>query len=160
MQASIHRKLELQQGGLYLALIFPIAFSFILTFAGSRIFSAYWPQIFIEWSPGLRVHHFAYGFMITGIAGYLSLIFSGPRAKFWIALLLGFGLGLAFDEFGMWLHLGDHDYLRWQYDGFVTVIGSMILVATMVPGIRFISRHMPFQTKKSRQRAIAQRRNH
>ena len=130
---------------LSVALIFPIAFSFLLTFIGSRIFSHFAPSFYLfEVEPGLRVHHFTYGFFILAIAGYLALIHTGSRAKYLVALLMGFGLGLAFDEFGMWLRLHDNDSARWSYDGFNIIVGFFFLVLFARPGIRLLKRLWPF----------------
>ncbi|TSC75170.1 MAG: Uncharacterized protein G01um101444_16 [Parcubacteria group bacterium Gr01-1014_44] len=130
---------------LSVALIFPIAFAFLLTFVSSRIFSHFAPNFYLlEVEPGLRVHHFAYGFFILAAAAYLALIHTGPRAKYLIALLVGFGLGLAFDEFGMWLRLRDDDVARWNYDGFNIIIGFFFVVLFAKPGIRFLKMLWPF----------------
>ena len=96
-------------------------------------------------SSDFRIHHFAYGFWILSASGYLALIFSGPRAKFLISLLFGLGLGLAFDEFSMWLELRGDDTARWNYDGMVIIISTMLIVVAMGPGLHFIKRHWPFR---------------
>src|SRR6266705_7090490 len=57
-----------------------------------------------------HVHHLNYGiFLLVGVGAYL-LFSSGPAAPV-AAVIYGVGLGLTFDEFGMWLHLNG-DY--WQ----------------------------------------------
>lgn len=142
---KIKRKVTHQEHGLYAVLIFPIALSFLMTFSGSRLFSHFFPQFYIQWAPGLRVHHFAYGFFILAIAGYLALIFNGPRAKYRIALLLGLGLGLAFDEFGMWLRLRDDDPARFSFDGFNVAVSFFFLILSARPGILFFKKHWPFR---------------
>src|SRR3989344_4183956 len=129
---------------LSVALIFPIAFAFLLTFIGSIVFSRFAPSFYLfEIEPGLRVHHCTYGFLILAVAAYLALIHTGPRAKFLIALLTGFGLGLAFDEFGMWLKLKDDDLARWNYDGFNLIAGFFFLVLFARPGIKLLKRLWP-----------------
>ncbi|MDO8495123.1 MAG: hypothetical protein Q7S32_01160 [bacterium] len=145
MKESIREKVVHHESGLYVAIIFPIAVAFSLTFVGSRILSHFAPQFYVEWSPGLRVHHFTYGFFILAVTGYLALIFNGPRAKYLIALLFGFGLGLAFDEFGMWLRLKDDDPVRWSYDGFNVIIGVLFLIISARPGVRFLRFLWPFR---------------
>jgi hypothetical protein len=147
MKESIREKVVHHEPGLYVAIIFPIAVSFIITFTGARILSNLVPQFYLEWSPGLRVHHFAYGFFILAAAGYLALIFNGPRAKYFIAHLFGIGLGLAFDEFGMWLRLRDDDPVRWSYDGFNVVIGVLFLIISARSGVRFLRYLWPFRSK-------------
>ena len=148
IQFKIKQKLERHEQGLHVVLIFPIAFACLLTFAGARIVSTYWPFYYVEWAPGLHVHHFAYGFFILAASGYLSLIFSGPRAKFLISLLYGCGLGMAFDEFAMWVHLREDDVARWQYDGLVIVLSAFFILLTLQPGLKFLFAHWPFTKRK------------
>ena len=143
MKAAIREHVVKHEPGLYLYIVFPIAVSFLLTFIGARIFSYFWPDIFIPWI-GIHVHHFAYGFFILAVAGYLALVFSGPRAKYWISMLHGFGLGLAFDEFGIWLHLNTADPARWSYDGFLIIIGASLIIVSAKHGIKFVRNHFPF----------------
>lgn len=148
MQLAITEKLRRHERGLYVVLIFPIAFACLLTFAGARIVSLTIPQVGLWITEDFRIHHFAYGFWIVTAAGYLALIFSGPRAKFLISLLFGFGLGLAFDEFAMWLKLREDDSARWEYDGMVIIISIFLLIVTLQPGIRFLAHHWPFSKSK------------
>ena len=145
MKEGIRNRIDGKQPGLSVALIFPIAFSFLLTFIGSRVFSHLAPDFYLfEVEPGLRIHHFTYGFFILAIAGYLALIHNGPRGTYWIALLFGMGLGLAFDEFGMWLRLKDDEIARFNYDGFNIAIGFFFLVLFAKPGIKLLKRLWPF----------------
>ena len=143
MKSSIRWRVIHHGHGLYLYIIFPIAAAFLLTFVGARIISHLWPDIYLPWS-GVHVHHYAYGFFILAVAGYLALVHSGPRAKYLIALLHGFGLGLAFDEFGIWLHLNDDDPARWSYDGFIIIIGVIFLIITANSGLKFVKNHFFF----------------
>ena len=100
MRRSIENKVNNHQPGLYFSLSFPIMVAFLLTFAVSRLIGylityGYMPQIYWQPSPGLHIHHFTYGFFILAFAGYLALIFNGPRAKFGISLLLGLFLEIS-----------------------------------------------------------------
>jgi len=131
--------------GLYVAILFPITYSFLLTFAGARTFSHFFPQFYIAWSANLHVHHYTYGFFILAVAGYLALVHHGPKANYWIAMLFGMGLGFAMDELGMWLRFRDDDITRWNYDGFTVVILSVVLIIVAKPGIKFFKDHLwPF----------------
>ena len=65
--------------------------------------------------------------MLT-VAGYFALVFKGPRATFWIALLYGWGAGFTFDEMGMWLNSSINSSLRWDYKGLT--IGILALMVT------------------------------
>ena len=128
IRRSIKKKVETGDPSLYISLAFPILFTFVLTFAVSRIISHLWPQIFFQPSVGLHVHHYTYGIFILAAAGYIALAIKSARARFWTAMLLGIGLGLAMDEFGMWLRLNDDDLARWSYDGFNITIGLFLFV--------------------------------
>lgn len=135
VRTGINERVLNAEPGLYLYIAFPIAFAFLVTFVCARILSHVDPDAYIPWS-GIHVHHFAYGFFILAAAGYLALVFSSPRAKFFIALLHGIGLGLAFDEFGIWLHLDDSDPARFSYDGFLIVVAGFFLLVTIRPGLK------------------------
>ncbi len=143
MQRNISEKIVAREPGLYVALLFPIMFAFLLTFIGSRILSHFAPWFYLPVAPGLHVHHFTYGFFILAISGYLALIHNGPRGTYLIALLHGFGLGLALDEFGMWLRLRDDDIARWNYDGFFIVVGFLVLLFALPRGWRLLRRLWP-----------------
>lgn len=151
MQEIIRDRIRHHSKGLYVAIIFPIAFASLLTFIGARIVSMTVPHIGLFVGDGMRIHHYAYGFFILAAAGYLALVFSGPRAKFLIALLFGFGLGLSFDEFAMWLKLREDDVARWEYDGMVIVLSFIFLILTVQPGVNFVFNHWPFSRKKLKQ---------
>ena len=143
MKSSIRWRVVHHEPRLYFYIVFPIAVAFLMTFIGARIISYIAPDAYIPWF-GIRVHHFAYGFFILAIAGYLALVFSGPRAKYLIALLHGFGLGLAFDEFGIWLHLNDGDPARWSYDGFIIIIATLLVIISANRGVKMLKDHLPF----------------
>src|SRR2546428_13828209 len=81
-----------------------IAVAFVLTVAAARIFSLVLPRVHWEPVAGMHIHHYVYGIFILTAAGYLSLIFKSFRATLWIALMYGLGVGLTFDEFGMWFN--------------------------------------------------------
>ena len=142
MKSSIKWRVDHHQSGLYLYVVFPIAVSFLLTFTGARVINHIFPDLYIPWPVEAHVHHYAYGFFILAAAGYLALVFSGPRAKYWISLLHGLGLGLAFDEYGLWLNLKDEDPARWGYDGFLIITGTVLLIISAKSGIKFVKNHL------------------
>ena len=106
-----------------------IAGAFILTAAGARLFSLVLPWVHWEPIPGMHIHHYVYGIFILTVAGYLALIFKSERATLWIALLYGLGVGLTFDEFGMWLNPPFQRGVRWSTNGLAIVIGALVLAA-------------------------------
>jgi hypothetical protein len=89
----------------------------VLTLLGARVFSILLPRVHWEPVPGMHIHHYVYGIFMLAAAGYLALIFRGDRARLWIALLYGLGLGLTFDEFGMWIDPPFVRGVRWNTTG-------------------------------------------
>jgi hypothetical protein len=83
----------------------------------------------------LHIHHYVYGIFILTAAGYLALVFKGDRATLWIALLYGLGVGLTFDEFGMWLNPPFQRGVRWSTNGLTIVIVALVMAA-LAPMIR------------------------
>ena len=66
---------------------------------------------------GTHVHHLNYGiFLLATVCGYS--VFRRPvgRKAEITALLYGVAMGLTFDEFGMWLHLGGSYWQRASVD--------------------------------------------
>ena len=143
----INEKVETQKSGLYFYLIFPIAVSFLLTFGISRLISHLFPNLFLVVGE-VHIHHFAYGFFVLAVSGYLALLFDDPEAKYPISLLHGFGLGLALDEFGMWLRLRDDELVRWGYDGLLIFLGVIFLIISAKPGIKMLKILWPFKKAK------------
>lgn len=101
-------------------------FGFISTVITARLISYYNPNA--HWQlENVHLHHFIFGIFALAVAGYGALQFTGPRAPFFIALLYGFGIGLTFDEFDMWLNLSSNPVFRWSNHGIVIVF-SVALV--------------------------------
>lgn len=100
---------------------FIILLSFLTTFALSRLITTFFPDLFLQ-VRGNHVHHFAYGIIILGLTGYFSL--TQPRStttRLRLSVIYGFGLGLAFDEFAMWIQLDDVYHDRSTYDAIVFI---------------------------------------
>ena len=144
----IIKKFETQKPGLYFYLIFPIAISFLLTFGISRLINHFYPNLFLTIGE-VHIHHFAYGFLVLAISGYLALLFDEPKTKYLISLLHGFGLGLALDEFGMWLRLRDDEPIRWGYDGLLIFLGVILLIISAKPGLKMLKILWPFKKAKT-----------
>ena len=140
----IIEKVSKSEAGLYFYLVFPMASAFVLTFVISRILNRLAPDFYLIGLSVGHVHHFAYGIFILAASGYLALIFGGPRAKYLISLLHGFGLGLAFDEYGLWLNLRDDNLARWSYDGFLMVMGLFFLIVSAKKGVKMLRILWPF----------------
>src|SRR5215467_7572419 len=110
-----------------------IAAAFFLTVTGARIFSLILPRIHWEPVPGMHIHHYVYGIFILVIAGYLALTFRGDGVRSWIALLYGLGVGLTFDEFGMWLNPPFVRGVRGNTNGIAIVVIALLVAGILIP---------------------------
>jgi len=111
-----------------------ILVAFVLTFIAARvtvflIVSRRLPDIYLHLG-GTHVHHLNYGiFLLSGVGAYLLLMRPDGRRLFTAAIVYGVGLGLTFDEFGMWVHLGGSYWQRASFDAIVVVGGLLSLIA-------------------------------
>src|ERR1700689_2203624 len=109
--------------------------AFVFTFITARILVIFImdgklpPQLFFPVS-GTHVHHLNYGIFLLSITGAIFL-FARPAGSRLSAcgLFYAIGLGLTFDEFGMWLHLGGPYWQRASYDAVITVASMLALIA-------------------------------
>src|SRR2546423_12476812 len=112
-----------------------VLLSFVLTFIAARVVSLltmthHMPNVYLH-VRGTHVHHLNYGiFLLAGVGAYL--LFSEGPANVAAATLYGIGLGLTFDEFGMWLHLGGSYWQRASFDA-VIVLLSIFGVLSFLP---------------------------
>jgi len=102
-----------------------VAVAFVLTTVAARWVSYVDPGFHYNIS-GIHIHHYVYGIFMITAAGCCALVFKGPRATFWIALLYGWGAGFTFDEMGIWLNASTNQSLRWEYKGLG--IGCFLLI--------------------------------
>jgi hypothetical protein len=121
-------------------------FGFLMTFIISRmmvflIMSGRAPNFYF-FLHGTHVHHLNYGIFLLSIVGAYS-IFARPdgRAAECTALLYGLAMGLTFDEFGMWLHLGGSYWQRASVDA-VIIVAAIIGIVAYAPSMeRLEKRH-------------------
>jgi hypothetical protein len=121
-------------------------FGFVLTFILSRvvvflIMAHRIPNMFFFLN-GTHVHHLNYGiFLLTLVCGYSLFRRPDGREAELTALFYGVSLGLTFDEFGMWLHLGGSYWQRASVDATI-VVGAVIAIVAFAPSLRrFEKRH-------------------
>jgi hypothetical protein len=109
-----------------------ILIAFLLTFVAARllvllILSHRIPDLFL-YLGGTHVHHLNYGiFLLAAVGGYL-LLKPAPNHR-WACWLYGIGMGLTFDEFGMWLHLGGSYWQRASWDAVAVIAAGLGLFA-------------------------------
>jgi hypothetical protein len=112
-----------------------VAFAFILTTVCARWVSRVNPGFHYNIG-GMHIHHYMYGIFMITVAGYLALVFKGPKATFWIALLYGWGAGFTFDEMGMWLNSSISPRLRWDDKGLILGILALIVIGALSIGLK------------------------
>ena len=119
--------------------------AFVLTFIASRtmvflVMSQRLPNLYF-FLRGTHVHHLNYGiFLLAAVAAYL--LFARPEGKTArvAAVVYGIAMGLTFDEFGMWLHLGGSYWQRTSVDAVITVAGVLGVIA-FAPSLERLEAH-------------------
>lgn len=120
--------------------------AFLLTFMSARILvflimSRRIPDLYLHLG-GTHVHHLNYGiFLLSGVGAYLLFARPAGRRLTAATLVYGVGLGLTFDEFGMWLHLGGPYWQRASFDAIVVIAALLGLIAAAPSLKRFRPRH-------------------
>jgi hypothetical protein len=119
--------------------------AFVLTFIISRvvaflIMSRRIPDLFVHLG-GTHIHHLNYGiFLLAAVGAYLLFRRPVGRGAEVAAVLYGIGLGLTFDEFGMWLHLGGGYWQRASWDA-VIVIAAVLGLIAFAPSLKRFRPH-------------------
>jgi hypothetical protein len=84
----------------------------------------WWPGSVVS-EDGVHVHHLFFGIVLMMVAGGLSFA-AGETDGPWYAIyavLFGIGLGLAIDEYALWLHLDD---VYWSREGRSSIDATLI----------------------------------
>jgi hypothetical protein len=121
-------------------------FSFISMFILARvvvflIMSDSMPRMYF-FAHGTHVHHLNYGiFLLAAVCGYSVFRRPTGRKAEITALVYGAAMGLTFDEFGMWLHLGGSYWQRASVDGVIVVAALFGFVAFARSVKRFETHH-------------------
>jgi hypothetical protein len=120
--------------------------AFVLTFIASRtmvflVMSRRAPNMYF-FLRGTHVHHLNYGiFLLAAVAAYLLFARPAEKAARVAALAYGVAMGLTFDEFGMWLHLGGSYWQRVSVDAVIVVAGVLGVIAFAPSLERLEARH-------------------
>jgi predicted secreted protein len=122
-------------------------FAFLVTFVASRamvllIMSGRVPNMYF-FLRGTHVHHLNYGiFLLSAVSAYLLVRRPADREARIAALVYGVAMGLTFDEFGMWLHLGGSYWQRASVDA-VLVVAALLGLVAYAPELKdFEKRHV------------------
>jgi hypothetical protein len=121
--------------------------TFILTFIASRamvilIMTGKAPDLFFHVGK-THVHHLNYGiFTLSAVGAYLIFRRPSGRRLTWATIVYGIGLGLTFDEFGMWVHLGGSYWQGASFDAVVIISAALGLLAYAPSLDRFRTDHL------------------
>ncbi len=123
-----------------------VLYAFLMTFIAARtvvllIMSRRLPDLYL-YVGGTHVHHLNYGiFLLSLVGAYLLFAHPTGHALSGAGALYGVGLGLTFDEFGMWLNLGGSYWQRASWDA-VVIIAGLLALAAFAPAVKqFRPRH-------------------
>ena len=112
--------------------------AFVLTFVAARILvllimTHRIPDLFMHVGD-THVHHLNYGiFLLSGVGAFLLFARPTAKAESAAAIVYGIGLGLTFDEFGMWLHLGGPYWQRASFDAVIVIAALLGPVVHFAP---------------------------
>ena len=110
--------------------------AFLVTFGFIRT-SAHMIRAQVSWWPGnvevggTHIHHLVWGIVTMMITGYVGVTIAPPSP--WheiIAVFFGIGMGLALDEFALWLDLKD---VYWSEQGRKSI--DAVIVAATITGL-------------------------
>ena len=120
--------------------------AFLLTFMVARtlvflIMAGSIPNMYL-FLRDTHVHHLNYGiFLLAAVGAWLLLWAPAGEARRRAAFAYGIAMGLTFDEFGMWLHLGGSYWQRASIDAVIVVSALFGLVAFARSLEKFEARH-------------------
>jgi len=90
-----------------------------------------------------HVHHLNYGiFLLAGVGAYLLFKPVPSAVPPTAAVTYGIGLGLTFDEFGMWLHLNGDYWQRASFDAVIVLAVALALAGFAPPITRWRPREV------------------
>jgi hypothetical protein len=110
--------------------------AFLVTFGFIRT-SAHMIRAQVKWWPGnvevggTHIHHLVWGICLLMITGYVGVTIAPPSP--WheiIAVFFGIGMGMALDEFALWLDLKD---VYWSEQGRKSI--DAVIIAATITGL-------------------------
>lgn len=111
-------------------LSFLATLAFTAGFFGARVFHLIFPDTMV-FLGDIHLHHFWYGLLLMGIAGWLGIAENDDRYNRIYAVLFGLGAGFVGDEVGLLLTFGDY-YSSLTFDFFVAALVTIILITLLL----------------------------
>jgi uncharacterized membrane protein len=127
-----------KEAHLLVLVAFLLSFGFIRTSAHLiRAQVSWWPGN-VKTKSGTHVHHLVWGILLLMAGGYVGVaVEPGSPWRQIVAALFGIGMGLALDEFALWLNLED---VYWTQKGRQSIDAVMVaatLLAITLLGLGF-----------------------
>ncbi len=113
------------------ALSFLATIAFAGGFFGARLFHLALPSLMIITQTGIHFHHFWYGLLMMGVAGWVGIVSNDERLARLCAVVFGLGTGFVGDEVGLLLTFDDY-YSELTLDFFVAAIAFIVLVVLVM----------------------------
>jgi len=106
---------------------FWVLYSFLISFGLLRLIVHLFPaySVFEHFIEEVHIHHFVPGLFLLALIGFLALNDFHHKKTRLMGFFYGVGLGLSFDEFGLWLYLDDNYWVRASYDAIVIIFGFL-----------------------------------
>lgn len=111
-------------------LSFLATLAFVGGFFGARLFHLAFPSLMIITPTGIHFHHFWYGLLMIGVAGWLGIVDKDARLARIYAVVFGVGVGFIGDEVGLLLTFGDY-FSPLTQDFFAGALAFVILIALL-----------------------------
>ena len=124
--------------------------AFLLTFILARItvfliMSRSIPDLYLYFG-GTHIHHLNFGILLLAAVGAYMLLRQPAGRKLTIAAVIyGIGMGLTFDEFGMWLRFDEIYWQRASWDAVIVIAAGFALIA-FAPSLKRFRPHHWFTT--------------
>ncbi len=110
--------------------------AYLITFVILRIITAiihfqlvpHGPFRYVVTKSGIHIHHLFWGVLLLMVTGFAALATRAPAWHLRIAVVFGIALGLALDEFAMWLRLAD---VYWSPEGIESIKAGAAVAALL-----------------------------
>lgn len=138
---------------------FIVLASFLTTFLGARLLlrivlhSKNIPVMFLYIDVAgepVHVHHLVYGVLLLSVISFTAVCYPNVIRKYrhFSSILLGFALGLIYDEFSLWLTLNEFYYAEVTYDAIIGVATLLLLLIYFPPFASYIKKKLSKRGKQ------------
>jgi hypothetical protein len=138
--ASYDREIQVPGKEIHFLILIAFACSWAFIRGSAHMIRAqvsWWPGN-VETKGGTHVHHLVWGILLLLVMGYLGLAFDlGSPWLELVAVAFGIGMGLALDEFALWLNLEDVYWTEKGRESIDAVVVTAALLVVALLGLQF-----------------------